>query len=330
MKSRKSKKAFLRNIWVSGILALMIIVATGGIGKMELKRVLAAILRMETAIADTFEDGGTEDPLNTDEGVVQSPEKTPTTESPCHLKVHFIDVGQGDAIFIELPNGQSMLIDAGNADNGIQIRDYIEGWGYTKLDYVIATHPHADHIGGMTAVINNLEIGRFYMPKKEQVTRTFENMLDALSANSVAVYTARSGTTILDEGGLTIRIVAPGAESYAELNNYSAIVHLRYRDTTFLFTGDAEGISEEEITKDIRADVLKVGHHGSDSSTSAAFLSQVNPRYAVISVGEGNTYGHPDNAILSRLEKGGIATYRTDEFGTVVFSSDGSTISVEK
>lgn len=322
----------MRNIWISGILALIIIVSTGGIGKAEIRGIWSTILRMETAIAETFENGteGPADPLIPDEWMARNPEENVTEKVTGQLKVHFIDVGQADAIFIELPNGQSMLIDAGNSDNGAQIMDYIKGWGYSRLDYVIATHPHADHIGGMTAVIDSMEIGRFYMPKKEQTTRAFENMVDALAANSVDVYTARSGTTILDEGGLVIRIVAPVAESYADLNDYSAVVHLRYRDNSFLITGDAEMASEEEITEDIRADVLKIGHHGSDSSTSAAFLSQVNPSYAVISVGEGNTYGHPDDAILSRLEKVGIATYRTDQFGTVVFTSDGSTISVDK
>lgn len=313
MKRKKSKKTFLSRFWALGIAFLFIIVSTTGIGQNELNDILSEVIRLGTAT------------IASKDHVAKAPGmKTDGKE----LRVHFIDVGQADAIFIELPNKQTMLIDAGETGNGAEVVTYIKDKGYSTLDYVVATHPHADHIGGMTTVIEQLEINKFLMPKKEQTTKIFEKMIDALTSRSVDVYTAKAGVVILEEGALRIEIVAPLTDNYTDLNNYSAIVKLSYGEHSFLFTGDAETLSEKQISQNIEADVLKVGHHGSDSSTSSEFLARVNPKFAVISVGEGNKYDHPSPSIISKLEKAGIEIYRTDKLGTIVFRSDGQNLSI--
>lgn len=313
MKRKKSKKTLFSRFWVLSIAFLFIIVSTTGIGQNELKNILSEVIRLETAT------------IVSKDHVAKAPAFNPDGKE---LRVHFIDVGQADAIFIELPNKQTMLIDAGEAENGVEVVSYIKDAGYSTLDYVVATHPHADHIGGMTTVIEQLKINKFFMPKKEQTTKIFEKMIDALTNKSINVYTARSGVVILEEGALRIEIVAPNSDTYTDLNNYSAVIKLSYGENTFLFTGDAEADSEKQISQDIKADVLKVGHHGSDSSTSIDFLARVNPKYAVISVGEGNKYDHPSPSTLSKLEKAGIKIYRTDLSGTIIFRSDGKNLSI--
>lgn len=272
-------------------------------------------------------------PIETPVEQIETVQENPVVNLPTiimkDLKVHFIDVGQADSIFIELPNGQSMLIDAGEAGNGPQVLSYVKNLGYNKLDYVIATHPHADHIGGMTFVINGIEIDSFYMPNKEHTTKTFENMIDALTVKNVSVYKAKAGVSILDQDGLSVNLLAPVSSSYTDLNNYSAVVMLKYQSNSFLFMGDAE-IQVESQLSSVKAEVIKIGHHGSDSSTMASFLSKVNPQYAVISVGTGNSYGHPANETILKLKDAGVNTYRTDQLGTIIFTSNGSSISVDK
>lgn len=248
-----------------------------------------------------------------------------------NLKVHFLDVGQGDSIFVEMPNKQTLLIDAGNSNNSYTIINYIKNLGYISLDYVVATHPHADHIGSMGDVVDSFDIGKFYMPKVSHTTKTFEDMLLSIQNKGLKINAAKSGINMLDNNNLKIDILAPVRENYDNLNNYSAVIKLQYKDVSFLFTGDAENESEYEITSlDIDSDVLKIGHHGSDSSTSSNFISKVDPKYAVISVGAENSYGHPTFEVLKRLDDKGIKIYRTDESGTIIFTTDGNDISVDK
>jgi beta-lactamase superfamily II metal-dependent hydrolase len=244
------------------------------------------------------------------------------------IVVHYLDVGQGDSEFIELPNGECMLIDAGTSDSAQKIVDTITNYGYSKLDYVVATHPHADHIGGMTKVINNFDIGEIYMPKASTTTKTFENMLTAISDNGLSINTAKAGVEVYSDSSLEIEFLAPVGTSYTDLNNYSAVVKITYGSNSFLFTGDAENVSEEEMLSSERnslsADVLKVGHHGSSSSSTVDFINAVNPKYAVISCGVDNSYGHPHSETLTKLDDKNVELYRTDKQGTITVVCDGN------
>jgi len=244
------------------------------------------------------------------------------------LKVHFIDVGQADSILIQLPNEQTMLIDGGNSIDANTIMGYMRSHNITSIDYLVATHPHADHIGGLPAIIDSMDIQNVYMPRKDHDTQIYERLLDSINQKELLINEAKSGVSILSIPGLEIDIIAPVRDNYSTFNDFSAVVKITYLSTAFLFMGDAEALSEGEITADVSADVLKVGHHGSDTSTSVAFLRKVSPSHAVIFVGKDNSYGHPDDVILSRLNNAGIGVYRTDLQGTIVFISDGENINV--
>ena len=243
------------------------------------------------------------------------------------MKVHYLNVGQGDSEFIELPDGVTMLIDAGSEGDGENIGNYIKGLGYNKIDIIIATHPHADHIGGMVGVIKNIDSRINYVPKAQSNTTTYMNFITTIGI----VHYAKAGVSLIDTPNLKVYFIAPNSDSYDELNNYSAVLKIVYKNNTYLFTGDAQTESENEMLAkgyDIRANVLKVGHHGSTTSSSKAFLKAVSPKYAVIPVGKDNSYGHPSQKILNNLGEVGASVYRTDIDGTVVMTSDGSNISV--
>ena len=242
------------------------------------------------------------------------------------LRVSFIDVGQGDSEFIELPNGETLLIDAGTNETGADVVNYIESLGYSSIDYVVGTHPHEDHIGGLDDVIRTFDVESVYMPKVTADTKTFEDVLDAVAEKGLSINTAKAGVSIVDGEDLSVKMLAPVLDEYDNTNDYSAVIKVVYGDTSFLFTGDAEEYAESLITGDVSADVLKVGHHGSSTSTGEAFLQRVSPSYAVISCGLGNSYGHPHTETIEKL--GGIPVFRTDEMGTVVATSDGKEISI--
>lgn len=245
------------------------------------------------------------------------------------LKVHFLDVGQGDSIFIELPTNETILIDASIKDASNKIINYLREENVSKIDYVFATHPHSDHIGGMSAVIKAFDIGQIYMPKAVTTTKTYENLLLTIKDKNLKIKTAKAGNTIIDTDDLKLVVLAPNQDSYESLNNYSIVLKLTYKEKSFLFMGDAETLSEKEITGDVQADVLKVGHHGSRTSTSQAFLNKVNPSYAIISVGLNNDYKHPHQEVIDRLEKKNIKIYRTDQNGDIMFTTDGYNIDVK-
>ncbi len=250
-------------------------------------------------------------------------------DSDASLSVHYIDVGQADCELIQLPNGENMLIDAGNNEDGDDVVAYLQSLGVSKIDYLIGTHPHEDHIGGLDDVIESFDIGKIYMPEKVANTKTFESVLDAIEAKSLTISTAKAGVNIYNDGETAIDIAAPVGTDYSSLNDYSAVILLKYRDASFIFMGDAESRSESEITYDVSADVLKVGHHGSSTSSSQSFLNRVNPKYAVISCGEGNSYGHPNQETLDKLNAMGVTIYRTDLNGTVICRTDGNSYSWE-
>ena len=246
------------------------------------------------------------------------------------MRVHFIDVGQADSAFIELGNGQTMLIDAGRS--GGDVVDYIRNLQYETIDYVVASHPHDDHIGGMATVLNSFNIGKMYMPKQAHTISAFTNMLDVIENKDIDLYTAKAGTNILSSGNINIDVLAPFSESNSNLNNASAVVRITYGKTVMLFTGDAEHVIENQLLNSgIDADVLKVGHHGAGSASSSSFIKAVSPEVAVISVGEGNSYGHPHADTLAILNEVGAKIYRTDEQGTIVVTADqNKKITVDK
>jgi len=246
------------------------------------------------------------------------------------LVVHFLNVGQADSIFIQLPNGETMLIDGGNSRSSGSIMRYKRTLDVSVIDYLVITHPHADHIGGLPAIINAFEIKSIFMPRVSHTTQAFERLLASIDKSGVQIDEAKAGVEILSIPDLFIEIIAPVRTDYLEHNDHSAVVKITYGSTSFLFMGDAESTSEGHITADVYADVLKVGHHGSSTSTSAYFLRKVAPSHAVISVGRNNSYGHPSDSVLARLDNAGVDVFRTDLNGTIVFASDGENISVNK
>lgn len=242
------------------------------------------------------------------------------------LKAHFIDVGQGDSEFIEFPDGECMLIDAGGNEYGDEIVDYIQNLGYSKIDYLVATHPHADHIGGMAFVVNSFNIGTIYMPKVSTDTKTFENLLEAIQDKGLTIKSAKSGIVIKD--GVTI--LSPTQDSYQDLNDFSVVIRMIYGETTFLFMGDASKNVESDITEDISTDVLKVGHHGSETASSQEFIKKVSPQIAIISAGVNNDYGHPHQVTLDTLNAAGVKIFGTYDSGTISVTSDGKAYMVDK
>lgn len=245
------------------------------------------------------------------------------------VEVHFIDVGQGDSILIEAGT-HSMLIDAGENNKGMDVVNYLHQRNITELDYIIGTHPHSDHIGGLDTVIESFDIDKVIMPEVAHTTQSYEEVLDALEEKGLSITKPIVGTTY-EFGAATFTIIAPNNVEYEDLNDYSVGVKLSYGNNSFLLTGDASKISEEEILKngiDISANVLKLSHHGSSTSNTNKFLDAVNPTYVVISLGEDNEYGHPHTEVLQSIYNRNLKVYRTDKQGTVVFTSDGKNISV--
>lgn len=245
------------------------------------------------------------------------------------LKVHYLDVGQGDSIFIELPNNETMLIDAAESYQSENIINYLKNLNYQKIDYVIGTHPHTDHIGGLKNIINTFEIGKIYMPKVVSTTKTYESLLMAIKDKNLKINTAKAGTTIIDTDTLKINILAPNNSTYNELNNYSAVSKITYGTTKFLFMGDAEKLSENEIKENVTADVIKIGHHGSNTSSSIDFIKKVNAKYGIISVGLNNKYNLPKEETITNWENSGTKIYLTSINGTITTISDGTNIKIE-
>lgn len=243
------------------------------------------------------------------------------------LVVHFIDVGQGDSEFIEFPNGKTMLIDAGEQDAGEDVVAYLNNLNVSAIDFVVATHPHSDHIGGLPAVFDAFDIKTIYMPNAVSNSYSFELLLDKIESEGCETIEAKQGVSVIDDENINARFLAPVDDEYDDLNNYSAVLKIIYIEKSFLFMGDAETLSEKEITDDVSADVIKVGHHGSKTSSSKSFINRVMPRYAVFEVGEDNSYGHPNAEIIERYENIGAEILRTDELGTIVLETDGYSFS---
>jgi competence protein ComEC len=244
------------------------------------------------------------------------------------LTVRFIDVGQGDCTLITC-GGESMLIDGGPEDIGMKLWSYLKDCGAETLKYAVATHPDADHIGSLDVIAYRCEVGTFLMPGVESDTAAYDSLMNVIEEENIPVENPSPGT-VYTLGSATVTVVGPVKDYDAEdTNDWSLCLMVECGDTRFLFTGDAESLAEHDMIssgEDLSADVLKVGHHGSGSSTSEEFLEAVNPRYAVISCGKDNPYGHPHDSVLARLEERGITLFRTDLQGTITAYSDGTSI----
>ena len=243
-----------------------------------------------------------------------------------NMRVHYIDVKQGDSTFIEFPNDKTMLIDAGKKEQGSNVVNYIKNLGYNKIDYVVGTHPDADHIGGLATVIESFAIGSIYMPKKSSTTQTYLNLLKVIKNKGLTIHTAISGVNIISLDNLKVDIISPTKE-YETSNESSAVIKIVYKNRKFLFMADATTDNEADIKADVESDVVKVGHHGSDSSSSEEFVQKTKAKYAVISVGE-NSYHHPYDIIVKRWENIGAEVLRTDKLGSIVISTDGNNLNI--
>ena len=243
------------------------------------------------------------------------------------LEVHFQDVENADSVFLRLPDGKCALIDGAERESADKIISYIESFGVNKIDYVVATHPHSDHIGGLPKIIDRFEIGQVFMPDVVHTTSDFENLIESVENKNIPVTQAKQGVLLFKGENYVSEFLSPISNEYENLNDYSAVIKLTYLDKSFLFMGDAEKYVEYELIEEygtsLEADVLKVGHHGSNSSSSSAFLKKVKPEKCVISAGAGNDYGHPHKEVMERLEEMNTEILRTDKQGTVVLKTDG-------
>ncbi|TYQ18098.1 UNVERIFIED_CONTAM: competence protein ComEC [Acetivibrio alkalicellulosi] len=244
------------------------------------------------------------------------------------MKIHFIDVGQGDSIFIETPS-QNILIDGGNRDD--TVINYLKTHDVKKLDIVISTHPHADHIGGLINVLESIHVDEVIDPGVVHTTKTFEDYLTLIDRKDIKFTEGRRGMKRYLGNGAQIEILAPTNPSSDHLNNASIVCRVSFGSFSVMLTGDAERESENEMvesTLSLKSTILKVGHHGSSTSTTKAFLDAVNPEVAVIMCGKDNKYGHPHKETLDKLYTKGIDIYRTDIDGTIIISTDGDTIEI--
>lgn len=247
------------------------------------------------------------------------------------LKVHFIDVGQGDSILITI-NNKSLLIDSGPKENRYKLLNFLKSQNIKTIDYAIATHPHEDHIGNMDKIISDFNLKSFYAPKVTHTSKSFEKMIEALLDKNLKINIIKPGILNLNlDDNITIEVLSPNKSFYDNLNNYSPIIKLSYKNTSFMFTGDAEKEVEEEVLRSysiLESNVLKLGHHGSKTSTTEEFLHAVNPSIAIISCGKDNKYNHPSSQVKSLLKKYNTSVYRTDLDGDIIIHSNGDEIKI--
>lgn len=256
----------------------------------------------------------------------QGTEDENTSVDGSTLEVHYLDIGQGDCTLL-VCDGHAMLIDAGDNDRGTQVQSYLESQNISTLDYVIGTHPDSDHIGGLDVIIYKFDCSMVMMPTYTKDTRTYDDVIQAMKSKNYSLTYPEVGKTYT-LGAAAFTIVAPN-DTYNDANNNSIGILVTHGSNRFLLTGDAEEEAEQDMLNngmDLKADVFKAAHHGSNTANTEAFLAKVDPTYVVISCGQDNSYGHPHAEVLNTLRAMGIQVFRTDEQGTVVATSDGSSI----
>ena len=260
--------------------------------------------------------------------------------APLPLRVTFLDVGQGDAAVIESPGGKTVLVDAGGVDHAggddegrRTVAPFLRGRGVNRIDLLLLSHPHTDHIGGAATLLGQFPVGLLMDNGQDVDKAPVAEIRRAAESRRVPYRAARRGQVIELGDGAVLRVLAPTeTETHGAVNNASMVLRLEYKRVVILFTGDAEIDEETDLLRDklpLACDALKVGHHGSDTSTTPEFLSAAHPRFAIISVGKHNLYGHPRRETLQRLSESGVKTYRTDQCGAVTFLTDGETTQVE-
>ena len=315
---------------------LLLCLVLGGCGPADTQIPGETTTQPLTTAPETTAEQITSEEITTEKTTEDEPSTTvpvtivPTADDPAGtdsgFAVHFIDVGQADASLV-ICDGKAMLIDGGNADDSNLIYTYLKKQGITHLDYIVATHAHEDHAGGLSGALNFATVGTVFSPVTSYSSKAFQNFVKNVEKQGKSLTVPYVGQTF-SLGSATCRILAVNTTS--DTNNSSIVLRIVYQDTSFLFTGDAEREVEEIMIdrgEPLSATVLKVGHHGSDTSSSYAFLWNVMPQYAVISCGKGNSYGHPHDEPLSRLRDADVQVFRTDLQGDIVCTSNGSAVS---
>lgn len=325
----KMKRNFAKVLMLFGVLGIL-----GGCAGSE--GISEAVADNSEAVSEQLQAAETKEVLKKDNyeaSFISTEEASGETETAAEepqvseLTIHFIDVGQGDATLIECDDAY-MLIDAGNNDKGTLVQNYLVKQGVETLDYVIGTHPDADHIGGLDVAIYKFDCETIILPDAEKDTKTYEDVLLAIQSKAYKITAPVVGDTYT-LGSAEFTIISPNRNYGSNVNDNSVGILLQNGENKFLFVGDAEEDAEEDMVNsgmNLMADVYKVSHHGSKTATTDAFFAAVSPTYAVISAGEDNAYGHPAAEVLNKLREAGVEVFRTDEQGTIVLTSDGKTI----
>ena len=278
--------------------------------------------------------GGSYIQKNTAKVKYETPSKSKLAQlealSSKEMKVHFMDVGQGDSILIQSPNGKNMLIDGGTKASGTKVVNFIKSQGITTLDYVVATHPDEDHIGGLISVLeSSLKIGTFIDSGKVHNTNTYYKMLSLVDSRNLNFKVLTEGETIPLDGNLTLQLLHVGTNA-SETNDASIVMKLTYKNISFLLTGDADtGIEADLMSKyNVKSTILKAGHHGSNTSSSTAFINAVKPEATILSYGKDNSYGHPNQEVVNRLNSNNSKIYSTAQSGNITVTTNGTTYSI--